>query len=220
MKKKIAFLISLILLSLLFMSCPLDGNGWDFSDLGTYDEKTAWTKSFVDTARSATYLSDLEKDVILEINKARTNPRAYAALYLLPYVTNGTASNAMKECIMKMKIMKPIVPLQPGKGLTLAAKEWVALQGPSEYIGHDMNFPVRLRKYGYYSGWPGENISYGRNDPKEIVITLLEDDGVWNRGHRNNILNPGFAYIGVGFGPHKKYGYMCVQDFTERYKDK
>ena len=73
MKKKITFLIPLILLSLLFMSCPLGGNGWDFSDLGTYDEKTAWTKSFVDTARSATYLSDLEKDVILEINKARTN---------------------------------------------------------------------------------------------------------------------------------------------------
>ena len=220
MKKKIALLIPLVVLSLLFMSCPLGGNGWDFSNLGTYDEKTAWTKSFVDTARSATYLSDLEKDVILEINKARTNPRAYAALYLLPYVTNGTASNAMKECIMKMKIMKPIVPLQPGKGLTLAAKEWVALQGPSEYIGHDMNFPVRLRKYGYYSGWPGENISYGYNDAKTIVITLLEDKNVSNRGHRKNILDPRFAYIGVGFGPHEKYGYMCVQDFTGWYKDK
>ena len=219
MKKKIALLIPLVVLSLLFMSCPLGGNGWDFSNLGTYDEKTAWTKSFVDTARSATYLSDLEKDVILEINKARTNPRAYAALYLLPYVTHGTASNAMKECIMKMKIMKPVVPLQPGKGLTLAAKEWVALQGPSEYIGHDMNLPVRLRKYccfGYYA----ENISYGRNDPKEIVIRLLEDDGVQGREHRKNILSKAYTHIGVGFGPHKKYRYMCVQDFAERYKDK
>jgi len=220
MKKRFVVSLPLVFLSLLFMSCPLDGNGWDFSDLGTYDEKTAWTKSFVDTARSATYLSDLEKDVILEINKARTNPRAYAALYLLPYVTNGTASNAMKECIMKMKIMKPIVPLQPGKGLTLAAKEWVALQGPSGYIGHDNMFWDRLDKHCYFWGWKGENISYGYNDAKTIVITLLEDKNVSDRGHRKNILDSRFAYIGVGFGPHKKYGYMCVQDFTGGYKDK
>lgn len=219
MKKRFIVSLLLVFLSLLFMSCPLGGNGWDFSNLGTYDEKTAWTKNFVDTARSATYLSDLEKDVILEINKARTNPRAYAALYLLPYVTHGTASNAMKECIMKMKIMKPVVPLQPGKGLTLAAKEWVALQGPSEYIGHDMNLPVRLRKYCYF-GYYAENISYGYNDAKKIVIQLLEDDGIPSRGHRKNILSKAYTHIGVGFGPHKKYRYMCVQDFAERYKDK
>ena len=197
MKKKIAFLIPLILLSLLFMSCPLDGNG-----IGS------------------AFAIRLEREVVEEINFARTQPKEYVKARLQPYVDAGKASDAMNECIEKMKGMQPLKPLQVAAGLTLAAREWVALQGPSEYIGHDMNFSVRLRKYGYYSGWPGENISYGRNDPKEIVIRLLEDDGVWNRGHRNNILNPGFAYIGVGFGPHKKYGYMCVQDFTERYKDK
>ena len=197
MKKTIAFWIPLILLSLLFMSCPLDGNG-----IGS------------------AFAIRLEREVVEEINFARTQPKEYVKVRLQPYVDAGKASDAMNECIEKMKGMQPLKPLQVAAGLTLAAREWVALQGPSEYIGHDMNLPVRLRKYGYYSGWPGENISYGRNDPKEIVITLLEDDGVWNRGHRNNILNPGFAYIGVGFGPHKKYGYMCVQDFTERYKDK
>ena len=197
MKKKIAFLIPLILLSLLFMSCPLDGNGI-----------------------SSAFAIRLEREVVEEINFARTQPKEYVKTRLQPYVDAGKASDAMNECIEKMKGMQPLKPLQVAAGLTLAAREWVALQGPSEYIGHDMNFSVRLRKDGYYSGWPGENISYGRNDPKEIVIRLLEDDGVWNRGHRNNILNPGFAYIGVGVGPHKKYGYMCVQDFTERYKDK
>lgn len=197
MKKKIAFLIPLILLSLLFMSCPLDGNG-----IGSV------------------FAIRLEREVVEEINFARTQPKEYVKTRLQPYVDAGKASDAMNECIEKMKGMQPLKPLQVAAGLTLAAREWVALQGPSEYIGHDMNFSVRLRKYGYYSGWPGENISYGRNDPKEIVIRLLEDKNIPDRGHRNNILNAGFAYIGVGFGPHKKYGYMCVQDFTERYKDK
>ena len=197
MKKRFVVSLPLVFLSLLFMSCPLDGNG-----IGS------------------AFAIRLEREVVKEINFARTQPKEYVKARLQPYVDAGTASTAMKECINEMNGKAPLKPLQVAAGLTLAAREWVALQGPSEYIGHDMNFPVRLRKYGYYSGLPGENISYGYNDAKTIVITLLEDDGVSNPGHRNNILNAGFAYIGVGFGPHEKYGYMCVQDFTGWYKDK
>ena len=159
------------------------------------------------------------KKVLLEINKARTDPRAYAALYLLPYVKNGNASAAMKECIIEMKNTKALNALQPGKGLALAAQEWVRLQGPSEYIGHDMNLKVRLEKYCYF-GFYSENISYGYNDARKIVIQLLEDDNVPSRGHRKNILSRAFTHVGIGCGTHKRYRYMCVQDFAERYKDK
>ena len=76
---------AVLLLAAISVSC---GNmaEYNFDDLGTYDEATAWNLNTVDTARTVDYLSDLEKDVLLEINKARTDPRAYAALYLLPYV--------------------------------------------------------------------------------------------------------------------------------------
>ena len=197
MKKKIAFLIPLILLSLLFMSCPLDGGG-----IGS------------------AFALKLEREVIEEINFARTQPKEYVKARLQPYVDAGKASDAMKECINEMNGKAPLKPLQVAAGLTLAAREWVALQGPSEYIGHDNMFWDRLDKHCYFWGWKGENISYGYNDAKTIVITLLEDKNVSDRGHRKNILDPRFAYIGVGFGPHKKYGYMCVQDFTGGYKDK
>ena len=125
----------------------------------------------------------------------------------------------MKECIIEMKDTKALKALQPGKGLTLAAQEWVRLQGPSEYIGHDMNLKVRLEKYCYF-GYYGENISYGYNDAKKIVIQLLEDDKVPGRGHRKTILSRAFTHVGIGCGTHKRYKYMCVQDFAERYKDK
>ena len=196
MRKRIALLIPLVLLSLLFMSCLVGGSG-----------------------QGSALAVKQEREVVEEINFARTQPKEYVKARLQPYVDAGTASKAMKECINEMKSMAALKPLRVGSGLTLAAREWVALQGPSEYIGHDMNLPVRLRKYCYF-GYYAENISYGYNDAKKIVIQLLEDDGIPSRGHRKNILSQAYTHIGVGFGPHKKYGYMCVQDFAERYKDK
>ena len=201
-----------LLLAAISVSC---GNmaEYNFDDLGTYDEATAWNLNTVDTARTVDYLSPLEKKVLLEINKARTDPRAYAALYLLPYVKNGNASAAMKECIIEMKNTKALKALQSGKGLTLAAKEWVNVQGPGGGFGHG-NIGERIHKQGLYPHTCGENISYGRSDAKEMIIKLLEDDKEPNRGHRKNILSRAYTHVGIGFGPHKIYRFMCVQDFA------
>ena len=38
----------------------------------------------LDTAARANYLTAIEKDVVLEMNKVRTNPRKYAELYIKP----------------------------------------------------------------------------------------------------------------------------------------
>lgn len=203
---------AVLLLAAISVSC---GNmaEYNFDDLGTYDEATAWNLNTVDTARKVDYLSTLEKDVLLEINKARTDPRAYAALYLLPYVKNGNASAAMKECIIEMKNTKALKALQPSKKLALAAKEWVNVQGPGGGFGHG-NIGERIHKQGLYPHTCGENISYGRNDAKEMIIKLLEDDKEPNRGHRKNILSRAYTHVGIGFGPHKIYRFMCVQDFA------
>ena len=201
-----------LLLAAISVSC---GNmaEYNFDDLGTYDEATAWNLNTVDTARTVDYLSPLEKKVLLEINKARTDPRAYAALYLLPYVKNGSASAAMKECIIEMKNTKALKALQPGKGLALAAKEWVNMQGPGGGVGHG-NLGERLHKHGLHPHTRSENISYGYNDARMIVIKLLEDNSDPGRRHRKNILSRAYTHVGIGFGTHTRYGYMCVQDFA------
>ena len=61
-------------------------------------------------------------------------------------------------------------------------------------------------------GW-GEAIQYGFADAREIVIFLLVDDGVPDRGHRKVLLDPGYHYVGVGVGAHAKFEKMCVLDF-------
>ncbi len=43
-----------------------------------------WDISVLDTAAEIDYLSPAEKDVILEMNKARADPKKYAELYIKP----------------------------------------------------------------------------------------------------------------------------------------
>ena len=47
-------------------------------------DTTIWDLSVLDTAREVNYMDDIEKDVVLEMNMARTNPKKYAELYIEP----------------------------------------------------------------------------------------------------------------------------------------
>ena len=51
----------------------------------TVSDKGKWNISQLNTAADAGYLSAEEKDVVLEINKFRSNPAQYAELDLKPY---------------------------------------------------------------------------------------------------------------------------------------
>ena len=43
-----------------------------------------WDIATLDTAKDADYLTGTEKDVVLETNKARSDPKKYAELYIQP----------------------------------------------------------------------------------------------------------------------------------------
>ena len=91
--------------------------------------------------------------------------------------------------------------------------------GPKGIIGHNgtdgSDVPKRISRYGKWIQSCGEIITYGRNTARDMIISFLVDDGVSDRGHRINLLNPRFKKVGIAVGPHKVYQTMLVIDLVE-----
>ncbi len=206
--------------------------------LAQSDEKT-WPES-INTASGAWYLDKQEQKIILELNKVRSNPKQFAEEYLeelqayfdgqiftypgrTPIVTKEGVS-PLKECIEILKKTEGMSMLKPSDGLSKASALLTNDQQKKGEIGHiasDGSTPVnRVKRYGEWNICLAENIAYGSFDPRQIVISLLIDDGVPDRGHRKNILDPCFQFVGVSFGNHPTYQSMCVMDFAGDYKTK
>jgi len=50
-------------------------------------------------------------------------------------------------------------------------------------------------------------------------MSLVIDDGVPSRGHRNNIFNIDFNLVGSALSKHKVYNWCCVIDFSKEIID-
>jgi uncharacterized protein YkwD len=230
------------------VSCQTIGDA--FSDSDNSDRKPSvvaepaasslsakWKKKAIDTTVGAEYLTDVEKQVVIEINMLRVDPPAYAINYLQPLrryyqgkilqypgetaiqTTEGT--RALDECIKELMSTKARKALSPKKGLTFAARDQAkdqARTGATGHTGSDHSTAAeRMNRYGKWNLSAGENIDYGNSQARRIVISFLIDDGMPSRGHRKNLLDATFNFIGVAVGPHPTFGRMCVLDLAGAY---
>ena len=189
-----------------------------------------WDIAALDLAKNVNYLSQAEKELILEMNKVRTDPKKYAQLYIqpelqyyegnsyqkpgqIPFVTRE-GKKAVEDCIAALSKMAKVPALSPELGLSKAAKDHADDQGQTGQTGHTgsdgSSFVDRIQKYGKGFSYAGENIAYGHHEAREIVVSFLIDDGVPSRGHRENILNAHFTQAGVAIGVHTTFDHLCV----------
>jgi uncharacterized protein YkwD len=142
------------------------------------------------------------------------------------YFTMGTQEgvSAWKEAASVLSSSAAKLPaLQWSEGLAQACYDHINDQGPSGQNGHtgsDGSSPFdRIDKY-VKSTASGENLAYSDSvTGTDMVLQLLIDDGVPNRGHRTNIVSTDFTHGGVSCGCHTVYTEMCCFAYGRDVKE-
>eukprot|EP00397_Hematodinium_sp_SG-2012_P050833 GEMP01059277.1.p1 GENE.GEMP01059277.1~~GEMP01059277.1.p1 ORF type:complete len:297 (+),score=55.22 GEMP01059277.1:76-966(+) len=132
---------------------------------------------------------------------------------------------AVEDAIQFLKKQKPLGEVESRNigGLRLSAEDHVAdagVTGSTEHGGSDGSRPPdRAKRYGKWHKHVGETLWYGQlNTGLSIVLDLIIDDGVPDRGHRTIIYTPSYKVVGARIGDHINFGSMCcilfADDFT------
>lgn len=181
-----------------------------------------------------------EAGILKALNQLRADPASYIAVLRQrrPYYRGNVLRIPGKPDLITQEGVRPldeaIAALQSihgrvgrvalSSGLSQAAGDHVLDTGRRGLTGHTASdgshFAKRISRYGTWSGEIGEEISYGPGEAREVVVELLIDDGVANRGHRKGLLDPRWKFVGIACGPHAIYRTMCVLDFASGYQDR
>lgn len=164
-----------------------------------------------------------EPAVLSLLNHVRTRPQQFLKEQVEPYLDKNqlTRNSYAKSLVKELKATKKMQALQLSKPLTEVARIHAMDMGKKGLTGHDSSngtpFHERVRKHSKAKGMIAENCSYGYDQALDIVMSLLIDDGIKSLGHRKNILEPKYKWVGIAIEPHQTYQINCVMDFAESF---
>lgn len=184
-------------------------------------------------AGSSFELSTVERQVVEELNRVRSDPPGYALelAALRPYyhgyflmipgetvLQTREGVGALDEAIADLEQIAPASSLALHDGISRAARDHavdIGGEGRLSHMGSDgSDLPQRLLRYGAFRGIASEAIAFGHEGPFRIVRELIIDDGVADRGHRRTLLDHHYRQVGVAVAPHALYGTVCVIDLA------
>lgn len=178
----------------------------------------------------------MEIAVLEEINLARSDPQKYVVfleeykklfkgnvVYLPGFlrVQTNEGKTPVEEAIEYLKTLPKLKPFTFSNSLNKAANLQLADLIADSTIGHTgrdgSDLKTRLKRFGMVGELYAENIAYYADTAREIVLTMIVDDGVKSRNHRKNVFSQNLRLIGIAFGKGKTGEGLCVADFTDYF---
>jgi hypothetical protein len=215
-----------------------DFDGFSNAEYAAYLEKDGWPVSMLNTGKDASYLTDEEKNMVLTMNLIRYDPPKYSKLYVYPrfqyfkgtlFEFSGRTPLRTKEGIEAVRelylelLETPSLPIfHPSPGMTKASKDHARYMRNTGDTSHEGKggMSARVSKYGEWVGGLAENLHWGTSNAHEAVMSLMVDDGIKNRGHRINMLNPLYTKVGVGIDTHPRIRVSYVINYANDYVEK
>ena len=195
--------------------------------LSFYPTENKWYKSEIsnaDVARNINNISDFEKDIVLYHNLVRMYPKKYLEIEILnwsediypkdtlkfDFIWKETNLNSFyyKSLVRTLRKQKKLPKLEFNRQLYNDALCLANEQSKNGKVGHKR---YRCKTINYW-----ENCDYGSYNGRDVVNSLLVDEGVKNLGHRKTILNPNISIIGGAVSSHPKYETVIVIDYCHK----
>lgn len=162
-------------------------------------EKLAgWDYNKLNTANGVPGMRAVEKEMVLLLNKARTNPPKFAREYLMDKKMRNPIARELYTTLLETK---PMEPLKADEVLLIPAKRMAVAFG--------------TKGLSKLKGTPkhATTLGFNKSTSLDILLDLLLDADMPDRIRRKQILNPEYTSFGVGFHPHTKYRYIWVMKY-------
>ena len=133
-------------------------------------------------------------------------------------IRTSEGEKAPLELIEQLAKMEPLRPIEHSLVLQQAAEKHARDIGQSGKYSHQgsdgSNFEDRVGRYGKWRGHLVEVLECDYREPKDILASLLIDDGMPTRPHRKTLLNADVHFEGISIHTHAVFEYVTVMVFS------
>ena len=183
----------------------------------------------------------IQRELFIELNNLRKNPKSYIPLIELE-MKSLKKSNILKkrdsnlqiqtvegkdayiEAINFLQNQEGVPPVKEESRLNSAALDLVKDIGTRGVVSHQDQYgqyvSERIEKYCEWDYSASEVIEVSSKNPKDILISLIVDDGLKNRPDRMTLFNPAYNFVGISCGMHSEYEIVTVIVFTGSIRQK
>ena len=183
----------------------------------------------------------IQRDLFIELNNLRKNPKSYIPLIELEMkslkknnilkkrdsnlqIQTVEGKDAYIEAINFLQNQEGVPPVKEESRLNSAALDLVKDIGTRGVVSHQDQYgqyvSERIEKYCEWDYSASEVIEVSSKNPKDILISLIVDDGLKNRPDRMTLFNPAYNYVGISCGMHSEYEIVTVIVFTVSIRQK